>query len=44
MQEVVGPIGVIVMLTQCYEGNKEKCGQYFPTDLSSPTNSSINNT
>jgi len=33
MQETVGPVGVIVMLTQCYEGIKEKCSQYFPKDL-----------
>jgi protein-tyrosine phosphatase len=36
MQETVGPIGVIVMLTQCYEGIKEKCSQYFPKDLDNP--------
>jgi protein-tyrosine phosphatase len=36
MQETVGPVGVIVMLTQCYEGIKEKCSQYFPKDLESP--------
>lgn len=37
MQETVGEVGVIVMLTQCWEGNKEKCGQYFPASLDMPT-------
>jgi protein-tyrosine phosphatase len=36
MHETVGPVGVIVMLTRCYEGIKEKCSQYFPKDLESP--------
>jgi protein-tyrosine phosphatase len=36
MQETVGPVGVVVMLTQCYEGIKEKCSQYFPKDLENP--------
>jgi protein-tyrosine phosphatase len=36
MQETVGPVGVIVMLTQTHEGNKEKCSQYFPLDLANP--------
>jgi protein-tyrosine phosphatase len=36
MQETVGPVGVIVMLTRCYEGIKEKCSQYFPKDLENP--------
>ena len=36
MQETIGPVGVIVMLTQCYEGIKEKCSQYFPKDLDNP--------
>jgi protein-tyrosine phosphatase len=37
MQETVGEVGVIVMLTQCWEGNKEKCGQYFPSSMDMPT-------
>lgn len=37
MQETVGEVGVIVMLTQCWEGSKEKCGQYFPTSTDVPT-------
>jgi protein-tyrosine phosphatase len=37
MQETVGEVGVIVMLTQCWEGNKEKCGQYFPDSMDMPT-------
>ncbi len=37
MQETVGEIGVVVMLTQCWEGNKEKCGQYFPASMDMPT-------
>jgi protein-tyrosine phosphatase len=37
MQETVGEVGVIVMLTQCWEGNKEKCGQYFPGSTDMPT-------
>ena len=37
MQETVGEVGVIVMLTQCWEGNKEKCGQYFPVSMDMPT-------
>ena len=36
MQETVGPVAVIVMLTQCYEGIREKCSQYFPKDLENP--------
>ena len=32
MQETTGDVGVIIMLTTCYEGLKEKCGQYFPAD------------
>ena len=37
MQETVGDVGVIVMLTNCYEGNKEKCSQYFPVNMDNPT-------
>jgi protein-tyrosine phosphatase len=37
MQETLGDVGVIVMLTQCWEGNKEKCGQYFPASMDMPT-------
>lgn len=37
MQETVGEVAVIVMLTQCWEGNKEKCGQYFPNSMEMPT-------
>ncbi len=37
MQETVGEVGVIVMLTQCWEGIKEKCGQYFPVSIDMPT-------
>lgn len=36
MQETVGETGVIVMLTPCWEGNKEKCGQYFPASMDMP--------
>ena len=36
MQETVGDVGVVVMLTQCWEGNKEKCGQYFPVSTDMP--------
>jgi protein-tyrosine phosphatase len=37
MQETVGDVGVIVMLTTCYEGNKEKCSQYFPASMNKAT-------
>lgn len=37
MQETVGDSGVIVMLTTCYEGNKEKCSQYFPATMDNAT-------
>jgi protein-tyrosine phosphatase len=37
MQETVGDVGVIVMLTTCYEGNKEKCSQYFPATMKNAT-------
>ncbi|KPI45439.1 Tyrosine-protein phosphatase 1 [Cyphellophora attinorum] len=36
MQESIGDTGVIIMLTPCYEGNKEKCAQYFPFDKARP--------
>lgn len=35
-QETVGDTAVIVMLTQLVESNKEKCAQYYPTELSNP--------
>lgn len=37
MQETPGDIGVIIMLTQLYEGNKEKCAPYFPLSLENPS-------
>ncbi|KIX07565.1 uncharacterized protein Z518_02218 [Rhinocladiella mackenziei CBS 650.93] len=37
MQETTGDVGVIIMLTQLYEGNKEKCAQYYPADMENPT-------
>ncbi|KAH0848041.1 hypothetical protein AYO21_03596 [Fonsecaea monophora] len=37
MQETPGDVGVIIMLTQLYEGNKEKCAQYFPHNMDNPT-------
>jgi protein tyrosine phosphatase len=36
LQETVGPVGVIVMLTPTFESNKEKCAQYFPLDSAHP--------
>lgn len=36
MQETTGDVGVIIMLTQLFEGNKEKCGQYFPLHMDHP--------
>lgn len=36
MQETVGDVGVVVMLTQCWEGSKEKCAQYFPASMDMP--------
>lgn len=35
-QEVQGDVGVIIMLTQLFEQNREKCAQYFPADLDEP--------
>ncbi|PGH19335.1 hypothetical protein AJ80_03975 [Polytolypa hystricis UAMH7299] len=32
-----GDVAVVVMLTQTFEGNKEKCAQYFPIDMEAPT-------
>jgi protein-tyrosine phosphatase len=37
MQETPGDIAVIIMLTQLYEGHKEKCAPYFPLDLDNPS-------
>lgn len=37
MQETTGEVGVIIMLTRLYEGNKEKCAQYYPADMNNPT-------
>ncbi|OAP62146.1 hypothetical protein AYL99_04349 [Fonsecaea erecta] len=37
MQETPGEVGVIIMLTQLYEGSKEKCAQYFPPNMDNPT-------
>lgn len=36
MQQTVGDVSVIVMLTPCYEGIREKCAQYFPRSLEAP--------
>ena len=30
LQESTGEVGAIIMLTQCYDGLKEKCAEYFP--------------
>ncbi|KAI9710585.1 MAG: hypothetical protein M1820_002721 [Bogoriella megaspora] len=32
-----GSVAVIVMLTQIHEAGKEKCFQYFPSEISNPT-------
>lgn len=37
MQETPGDVGVIIMLTQLYEGNREKCAPYYPIDPEHPT-------
>jgi protein-tyrosine phosphatase len=37
MQETPGDTAVIIQLTQHFEGNKEKCAQYYPSDLDDPT-------
>lgn len=36
-QETSGDTGVVIMLTQLVEDNKEKCSAYFPFDLNDPT-------
>lgn len=36
-QETTGDVGVVIMLTQLIEENKEKCSQYYPLDLDNPT-------
>lgn len=36
-QETPGDTGVVIMLTQLVEENKEKCAQYYPVDLEDPT-------
>lgn len=36
-QETEGDTGVVIMLTQLVEDNKEKCAPYFPSDLGNPT-------
>jgi protein-tyrosine phosphatase len=35
-QQSTDDVGVIVMLTECYEGLKEKCGEYFPKNMQNP--------
>ncbi|KIW72458.1 hypothetical protein PV04_00649 [Phialophora macrospora] len=37
MQETPEDVGVVIMLTQHVEGNKEKCAQYYPVDMENPT-------
>jgi protein-tyrosine phosphatase len=37
MQETPGDVGVVIMLTQHVEGNKEKCAQYYPVNMENPT-------
>lgn len=36
-QETSGDTGVVIMLTQLVEENKEKCAPYFPAELDQPT-------
>jgi len=36
-QETGGDTAVVIMLTQLFESNKEKCAQYFPAETSNPT-------
>lgn len=36
-QETSGDTGVVIMLTQLVEENKEKCSAYFPSELNNPT-------
>lgn len=37
MQETPGDVGIVIMLTQHVEGNKEKCAQYYPVDKDNAT-------
>ena len=36
MHESVGDVAVIVMLAKCWEGSRERCGQYFPAEMTDP--------